>query len=44
MSVLLGDGSLRFVSYGIDLATGRGLGTRNGSAPLSDFWDHLPPG
>ncbi|HEV3084575.1 MAG TPA: DUF1559 domain-containing protein [Gemmataceae bacterium] len=37
LNVLLGDGSVRFVSYGIDLATWRGLGTRNGNERISDF-------
>ena len=37
VNVLLGDGSVHFVSYGIDLQTWRGLGTRNGSERLGEF-------
>ena len=37
MNLLLGDGSVRFVSYGIALATWRALGTRNGNERLGDF-------
>jgi prepilin-type N-terminal cleavage/methylation domain-containing protein/prepilin-type processing-associated H-X9-DG protein len=37
VNVLLGDGSVRFVRDAIDLATWRGLGTRNGGEVLGDF-------
>jgi prepilin-type N-terminal cleavage/methylation domain-containing protein/prepilin-type processing-associated H-X9-DG protein len=37
VNLLLGDGSVRFVSYGIDLATWRALGTRNGNERLNEF-------
>jgi prepilin-type N-terminal cleavage/methylation domain-containing protein/prepilin-type processing-associated H-X9-DG protein len=37
INVLLGDGSVRFASYGIDLQTWRALGTRNGSERLAEF-------
>src|SRR5262249_48964920 len=36
VNVLLGDGSVRFVSNGVSLATWRALGTRNGNDLLGD--------
>jgi prepilin-type N-terminal cleavage/methylation domain-containing protein/prepilin-type processing-associated H-X9-DG protein len=36
-NVLLGDGSVRFVSETIDLTTWRGLGSRNGGEVLGEF-------
>jgi prepilin-type N-terminal cleavage/methylation domain-containing protein/prepilin-type processing-associated H-X9-DG protein len=37
VNLLLFDGSVRFVSYSIDLPTWRALGTRNGSDQVGDF-------
>jgi prepilin-type N-terminal cleavage/methylation domain-containing protein/prepilin-type processing-associated H-X9-DG protein len=37
VNMLLGDGSVRFVRNGIDLATWRALGSRNGGEVLADF-------
>ena len=37
VNVLFGDGSVRFITNSIDLATWRGLGTRNGGENLNDF-------
>ena len=37
VNVLLGDGSVRFVTDTIDLPTWRALGTRNGGEVLGDF-------
>ncbi len=38
VNVLLFDGSVRFVSYGIGLPTWRALGTRNGQEVLGNDW------
>lgn len=35
VNVLMGDGSIRFVTNSIDLATWRAMGTRNGGEPIS---------
>jgi prepilin-type N-terminal cleavage/methylation domain-containing protein/prepilin-type processing-associated H-X9-DG protein len=37
VNVLFCDGSVHFISYNIDLATWRALGTRNGGEVVSDF-------
>ncbi|MBX9583128.1 MAG: DUF1559 domain-containing protein [Gemmataceae bacterium] len=37
VNVLMGDGSVRFVRDGIDLATWRGMGSRDGGEVLGDF-------
>ena len=37
VNVMLGDGSVRFVRNGIDPATWRALGTRNGGEVIGDY-------
>jgi prepilin-type processing-associated H-X9-DG protein len=37
VNVLLGDGSVRFISNSVSLPTWRGLGSRDGGEVLGDF-------
>ena len=37
VNAVMGDGSVRFITNAIDLATFQGLGTRNGGETLGQF-------